>query len=610
MIGSSGFGLVAAASLTAAAYFALRYYSLNRQLRFFRVALRDRLKGLPVGGAAVGSNAHLSALWRLTNSLNEQMRRDGSENNSISQLLDVGHRVSISTEDISISARAVGELLFKQSAPEVCAIAIAHRSTAGGPLKLIYSNGLISPRSEPMLLSYLERAVDSGRDSSYWGYRYCADGFDHDFSAIGIGSILSSPIGDLNSISGLIWLGFRSSSPPSSDKVRFVRALCEYNACTFAAADHVHKSFLERDKQRDFLIGMSHDLRAPGNSALYSLRDLLSGDLGELSADHRLRLEIVEDCLEDQLDMLGDILDYTKHQRGLLNANKENVALRSAISKVVECYASNAAQRGIQFTCAELSDGFVSVDARHFKRILSNLFSNAVKYTDRGSIELRVTKHTDSIEVSVLDTGCGIAEEEKNLLFKEFSRLKGAESKQGAGLGLVIAKTLAELNGGKLDYFPRTGGGSEFRLSLPRGYASHDPATAPIASILIVDDDAATGRTLKRYVENISQQVKIAQSASEAIAIFEESLPALIISDFNLGGSSAAEIFSWMNARSISIPAIIVSGSGDRIGVQQHKSAGPVIVLEKPVDRASLERAIQNAAKLTLNAAYEDHGPV
>lgn len=178
----------------------------------------------------------------------------------------------------------------------------------------------------------------------------------------------------------------------------------------------------------------------------------------------------IADSAQHMLRLVEDLLDWTKVARGQLELDMDQVEVGGIAASVVEDLRPDAEAKGLALTFA--SDGPVETQADRIrlKQILYNLTSNAIKFTDRGSIHLAMRIEEEAIRFSVTDTGCGISEENLERVFQRFQQVDGSMSRQngGLGLGLAIAEQLAALHGGTLSLESRLGEGSTFRLCLPR----------------------------------------------------------------------------------------------------------------------------------------------
>lgn len=224
-----------------------------------------------------------------------------------------------------------------------------------------------------------------------------------------------------------------------------------------------------------FLATMSHELRSPLNSIIGFTSILLEGLTGPLNDGQRKQLQIVNDSSRHLLAIINDLLDISRIEAGSLEIVARPFLLQPVIERVLGRFTLQARQKGIEFgqagaACAET----VCADERRVEQIVANLVSNAVKFTDQGSVRLRVHATAEELRVAIEDTGPGIAPADQGRLFQHFSQLKPRDGKlrEGTGLGLAISDRLARAMGGRILLESRVGAGSTFTLLLPWG---HDP---------------------------------------------------------------------------------------------------------------------------------------
>ncbi len=223
-----------------------------------------------------------------------------------------------------------------------------------------------------------------------------------------------------------------------------------------------------------FLASMSHELRTPLNAIIGFTGTLLMQLPGPLTQEQEKQLRIVQSSARHLLSLIGDILDLAKIEAGKVEVHFERVVVDEVVDEVRDSLRSFASDKRLDFTVA-LPDRPTAVitDRRAVQQILLNLANNAVKYTDRGSVTIAVTK--DSLEdgmrvvLSVADTGVGIKPEDRERLFQAFEQLDPSSTRriEGAGLGLYLSQKLALLIGGHLSFTSEFGAGSTFTLSLP-----------------------------------------------------------------------------------------------------------------------------------------------
>ncbi len=230
----------------------------------------------------------------------------------------------------------------------------------------------------------------------------------------------------------------------------------------------------------EFLANMSHEIRTPMNAVL-ALTDLVL-DM-ELGTKQREYLNKVQASSHSLLCILNDILDYSKLEAGKLDVSRETFDVSQVLSEVAQLYTASAINKGLVLTCEfdKQSPRWIISDPMRLKQILTNLIGNAVKFTECGSINVRVSARTvgqtQQIEFHVIDTGIGIVEAKMSALFKAFSQADNSISRRfgGSGLGLSISAKLAALLGGKLSGTSVPDKGSHFVLSMP----AHIPPSWP-----------------------------------------------------------------------------------------------------------------------------------
>ena len=580
--------------------------SYRREIRRFTAAAKVLMRKREKVRQPAISNGDLLHVWKLATISIGQQADVGDE---LPNVVEIGKELAGGADEIRSISRAVGKLLAAQTSPASVAIAIVIQPSAELPPQLEHCAGLPVGRTRETLLSLFNALHDGQTGEAKWGSWIPVSGGVFDFSLFGVGSVLCVPISTSSKLRGMIWIGFPVHRPGlDRERLLFLHQVCDYCSSAFETAKKIQVRISEREKQRDFLVGMSHDLRAPGHSAMYALRDLLDEGSEQLSAEQRARLRIVEQCIEDQLDMLSDVLDFAKNQAGKLKAVKEFVDAGEFVTRILPPFRDLAIQRGLEFQISSAPRVPVEVDPSHFKRILTNLLSNALKYTDHGWIRLEIDRLQNSVSIRVIDTGVGILEEEERALFQEFSRLSTSTGRPGSGLGLSISRMLTTLNDGTLDYRRRPGGGSIFELTLPqcadrekRSSLLH--AKPKLQRILVVEDDAAAGRLNRRYLSDLAHNVYVAQTCKEAVSLVDEQNPELIVSDVHLGDDSAMQMLKHLVSRSKKTPVLLLSGSADRTCSLPYESDLPIRWLSKPADRSALVSAVTDfiAASAPVN---------
>jgi PAS domain S-box-containing protein len=267
-------------------------------------------------------------------------------------------------------------------------------------------------------------------------------------------SITASPIKNIN---GEI-MGFSAIS----------RDFTEFNEQQNLYQEQILKS--SRFKS-EFMASMSHELRTPLNSIIGFSDILLEKFYGDLNERQYHYVGNVRSSADHLLDLINDILDISKIESGKMLLYIQDIPLIQIIDKIEFSFKPELEKKNLKFTKMGLnSEQIIKADPVRLQEILSNLVSNAVKYTIEGEIMLEIVEFDDSWKFHVKDTGIGIKEEDYDLIFQEFQRIQSeyVANTEGTGLGLLLTKKLVELHGGNISFTSEFGNGSIFTFTLPK----------------------------------------------------------------------------------------------------------------------------------------------
>jgi len=222
-----------------------------------------------------------------------------------------------------------------------------------------------------------------------------------------------------------------------------------------------------------FLASMSHELRTPLNAVIGFTGTLLMRLPGPLTEDQEEQLQSIRQSALHLLSLINDLLDLAKIESGKVEIRTGPVDVAEVIREVMGTLRPMAGEKGLKFTY-EVADGpaIIRSDRRALSQILLNLTSNAIKFTDKGSVHVEFAQQQRdgqlTTEIGVVDTGIGIREEDQEKLFEAFTQLDSTSllSRTGAGLGLCLSQKLAQLIGGEISIESVYGKGSTFRLTL------------------------------------------------------------------------------------------------------------------------------------------------
>lgn len=282
-----------------------------------------------------------------------------------------------------------------------------------------------------------------------------------------------------------------------------------------------------------FLANMSHEIRTPMNGVL-GFAQLLQQ--GHLVGEQRRHVDLITESGEVMMRLLNDILDISKIEAGQMTVVEEPVRVHHLLEGCRKLHSANAHRKGIELILEiddDLPDCLLS-DAMRLRQIVLNLVGNAVKFTHVGEVRIKAARDGDTFEITVADSGVGIAPERIEAIFDPFEQADGATSRRfgGSGLGLTISRQLAELMGGELSADSEVGNGSRFHLHLPlrtvkqdaqAGETEVDVSTSmpPRARVLLAEDHDINRMLATAMLERCGQQVEIAADGDVAVRMIE-----------------------------------------------------------------------------------------
>lgn len=382
-----------------------------------------------------------------------------------------------------------------------------------------------------------------------------------------------------------------------------------------------------------FLATLSHELRTPLTTILAWAQMLREGRLDPEQA--QTAAENIESAALSQKALINDLLDVSRIVTGRLSLDLRKIEPGAIISRSVDSLRPLAQDKQLTLELKDSSGGLTSLaDPIRLRQIFENLLANALKFTPAGG-NIRVTVESipesghggeGHIEISVTDTGRGIAPGNKQRIFDLFAQGDDATTRAhgGLGLGLAIVRNLTEMMGGTVEVeSPGTGRGSTFRVRLPIHEAgqSRDAALAlqaeaakpqrPTAllrglQVLIVEDDPATRESLRHALESHGARPRTAASAAEAIRRLGEALPDVILSDIAMPEEDGLSLIRRIRSRNpdssgariSTIPAIAVTAFADHDMYGKILAAGYDRCLMKPIDLCDLVEEILEVASL------------
>ncbi len=363
-----------------------------------------------------------------------------------------------------------------------------------------------------------------------------------------------------------------------------------------------------RDKNH-FLAAASHDLRQPLHASgllLGVLRDHVNGKEGEDLLDKITR------STEALNHLFNSLLDVSRLDAGVVEVHPRHIRMVEFSRSLESEYRLQAEEKSVSFNleCGEI---VVYADPVLLDRVLSNLITNAITYTERGSVSIRCHQQSNEyVAIQVSDTGVGIPEKESSQIFSEYYQINNPERdrSKGLGLGLAIVKRLCTLMDINIDLSSSLGQGTTFTLAVPSGDAAKvsqdrilpDVVNLEGVSILVIDDDRDVLEGMRKLLSAWGCKVLLAESAEQAIDVLSKSdnQPSIVFADYRLrqnrtGVEAVQTIFEELNE---DIPAVIITGDTSPDRLREAKASG-FRLLHKPVTPAVLRATLQQELRMT-----------
>jgi len=377
------------------------------------------------------------------------------------------------------------------------------------------------------------------------------------------------------------------------------------NARSFELAQQAVEEMREVDRLKsEFLANMSHELRTPLNSIIGFSRVILKGIDGPINDLQQQDLDAIHHSGQHLLDMINNILDLSKIEAGKMELNIEEIQLKDVVESVISTARGLVKEKAIKLvTDIPQNLPVVNADRTRVRQIMLNLLQNAAKFTEEGTITVKIQTmpKENIVKISVIDTGIGIAKEDQEKLFERFSQVDSSLTRKvgGSGLGLSITKLLVEMQGGVIDLESQVGKGSKFWFTIPiaqQEMAEQETFKEEVLDpnlklIVSIDDDHQVIDLYKRYLSSHGYKVVAITEPQNVIPQLKELQPYAITLDIMMPHKDGWQVIQDIKKDPdiANIPVIICSIVEERDRAYQ---LGAVDYLVKPILEDELVNAV------------------
>ncbi len=357
--------------------------------------------------------------------------------------------------------------------------------------------------------------------------------------------------------------------------------------------------------KREFVSTVSHELRTPLTAISGALGLIVSGTLGEMPDQSRQMLDIAHKNSLRLAHLINDLLDMEKLAAGKMRFDLRVQPLMPLVELALETVRAYGAQYQVDFVLTERVDDMqVQIDAGRLQQVLSNLLSNAAKFSPSGSqVKVAVSQRANSVRVDVTDCGRGIPEKFRDRIFQKFAQADSSDTRQnsGTGLGLAISKEIIERMNGSIGFDSAEGQGARFYFELPHWQKPAQPPSAPTAlnnapRLLVVEDEPAIAQLLATMLGQSNYQVDIAYDGATALRYLTSNKYDAMTLDLMLPDQSGLALIRQIRKmdKTRDLPIIVVSAQIEDGKLAINSDFKAIDWLEKPIKEKELIAAVAN----------------
>ncbi len=350
-----------------------------------------------------------------------------------------------------------------------------------------------------------------------------------------------------------------------------------------------------------FLANLSHEIRGPLGTILNGTELMLNGLCGAVTEDQNSILKMLQGSSRHLLDLVNDVLDYAKVEAGKVIVNKAELPVYELLDDLLTTLRPQAQNKEQTLELIDFDKNIAVVcDRRHARQIMINLITNSIKYTpDKGEIKVFVEEEESAIKIIIEDNGIGIPEDQRDKVFSAFERVedKYAQTQNGTGLGMPLARKLALINQGDLDFSSEVGKGSNFWLTLPKTelkitIPKEQEETKSVTiqgngeQILIIDHDQSSVKVLSTYLSSQGFKILTTKNKNEIRSYIEKKKFDLVVIENDFPDLPGEEILGLLKSseKTNRVPIILLSAKAFVFDIERFLKLGADRCLSKPFE--------------------------